>query len=41
MTIEETRDGGRLRLIITGRLESMTSREQEAALRAGVEDVTQ
>ena len=41
MTIEETRDGGRLRLRITGRLDSMTSRELEAVLRAGVEGVTQ
>ncbi|MDD3109493.1 MAG: STAS domain-containing protein [Eubacteriales bacterium] len=41
MTIEETREGGRLRLKITGRLDSMTSRELEATLRSGVEGITQ
>lgn len=41
MTIEETRDGSLLRLKITGRLDSLTSRELEAALRTGLEDITQ
>lgn len=41
MTIEETRNGGCLRLKITGRLDSMTSRELEATLRAGIEGITQ
>ena len=41
MTIEETRDGGRLRLRITGRRDSMTAREPEAVLRAGGEGGTQ
>ncbi|NLG56999.1 MAG: STAS domain-containing protein [Clostridiales bacterium] len=41
MTIEETRDGSLLRLKITGRLDSLTSRELEAALRTGLEGITQ
>ncbi len=41
MTIAETREGSRLRLTLAGRLDSMTSRELEAVLRTGIEDVAQ